>query len=217
MNSPSACKIVLASTSLRRKEILSLLGLPFLTVAPRFEEITDPRRSAREEVEMFAQAKAKSVAADFPEGIILGSDTLIDCQGEKIGKPTDPADAVRMLHCLRGTRHTIYTAVTLLNVAENDLETHIEAIHVTMAPISDLEIENYVATGEAMGKAGAFSLQEGGHHFIKQLEGDFLAAVGLPLKPIVNFLKKRNFQIPQDIDQIYQQKNYPNWHLLQGK
>jgi septum formation protein len=204
-------KLILASTSPRRKEILSLLGLPFEVVPPKFEEVLQARRSALQEVYAFSEGKACSVEADFSEGIIIGSDTLIECDGEKIGKPRDRDDAKRILKRLQGRRHLIWTAVTLIDISEPAPQTSVEQVHVQMREISDTEIDRYVATEEPLDKAGAYSLQGIGRQFILRLEGDYLAAVGLPLYPIADFLKKRGIAFPLDVEKLYIEKNFLNW------
>jgi septum formation protein len=203
--------IVLASTSIRRKEILTLLGIPFKIVAPRFEEKSCEQKQARDEAVLFAKEKTRSVEDDFQNSIIIGSDTLIDCAGEKIGKPRDGRDAAQLLRRLQGTRHTIFTAVTLIDTAEKITQTHLEEIQITMAAMSDAEIAHYIATREPFGKAGAFSLQGKGRKYIKCLDGDYLAAVGLPLKAIAEFLQKRHIPYPLDMEQLYRKKDFLNW------
>jgi len=183
-----APKIVLASTSPRRREILGRLGLPFEVVAPRYEENLNDPRPARELALFFAQEKARSVASDHPESLIIGSDTLIECAGEKIGKPRDPEDARRILRLLSGREHRIVTAVALLDTRTGALETRLEECRVVFRSLSDQEIADYVATGEPLDKAGAYAIQGGAKGFIAKFHGDPLAAVGLPLKPIQEHL-----------------------------
>ena len=204
-------KIVLASTSSRRKEILALLGLPFQTVPPRFEEVLKAGRPASEEARIFAEEKARSVEGDFPNSVVIGSDTLIECEGEKIGKPLDRADAARILRRLRNREHRIWTAVSLIDTRDRSAETAVESVRVRMNHISDAEIEAYASTSEPLDKAGAYSLQEKGRRFILRLEGDYLAAVGFPLRPIVDFLRRRGLSIPLDVDRLYREKNFLNW------
>ena len=204
-------KIILASTSPRRREILSLLGLPFEVVPPKFEEVFDPGRPPLHEASFLSEAKARSVERDFSEGIVIGSDTLIECEGEKIGKPRDRADARRILKRLQGRRHLIWTAVTLLDVAESSPESSVEEVRVQMREMSGAEIDAYVATEEPLDKAGAYSLQGMGRQFILGLEGDYLAAVGLPLRPIIDFLKKRGVSPPLDVEKLYREKAFLNW------
>lgn len=203
--------IVLASTSSRRKEILALLGIPFKIVPPRFEEKSCEQKQARDEVVFFATEKARSVEDDFQNSIIIGSDTLIDCAGEKIGKPRDDRDAAQILRRLQGTRHTILTAIALIDTADKTTQTHVEEIQITMAAMSDAEITRYIATREPFGKAGAFALQGEGRKYIKCLDGDYLAAVGLPLKAIAEFLQKRHIPYPLDMEQLYRKKDFLNW------
>ncbi len=186
---PPNLSLVLASTSPRRREILSRLCTPFTVVAPRFEECGHPTRSAKEEVAIFAEAKGRSVAGQFSNAIIIGSDTLIDCEGEKIGKPRDATDARRILRRLRGRTHTIWTAVAILEGVETVVS--VEAVGVTMRQVSDDEIDRYVETGEPLDKAGAYAIQGGAAPWIERMDGDLLAAIGLPLTPILAFLRKK--------------------------
>lgn len=213
MTAPSGSRreIILASTSPRRKEILSLLGLPFRTVSPDFEEVLSEKRSIVEEVTAFAEGKARSVIKDFPESIVIGSDTLIECQGEKIGKPRDAEDAKRILRRLSGRIHRIWTAVSLIDPRQPLTKTSIETIQVMMRPMGETEVDHYVATGEPLDKAGAYSLQGEGRRFIERLEGDYLSAVGLPLKPIVAFLQEHGISVPLDLNQLYRERNFLNW------
>jgi septum formation protein len=213
-HSGSRRSIILASTSPRRKEILSLLGLPFRTVPPRYEEILSQKRPISEEVALFAEGKAHSLIGDFPDSIIIGSDTLIECEGEKIGKPRDPEDAKRILRRLSGRSHRIWTAVSLIDPQQPPLETRIEIIEVMMRPMAESEIDHYVATGEPLDKAGAYSLQGEGRPFIERLEGDYLAAVGLPLKPIVAFLRAHEITVPFDLERLYRERNFLNWRTF---
>lgn len=213
MNPPSGPRreIILASTSPRRREILSLLGIPFRVVPPDFEEILSERRSIAEEVTTFAEGKARSVVKKFPEGIIIGSDTLIECEGEKVGKPRDLEDAKRILRRLSGRAHRIWTAVSLIDPHQPSPETSVETIRVLMKPIAEAKIDRYVATGEPLDKAGAYSLQGEGRRFIERLEGDYLAAVGLPLKPIVSFLRRHAIAVPLDLEGLYRKRDFLNW------
>lgn len=204
-------EIVLASTSSRRKEILSLLGLPFKIVSPDFEEILTAGLSAAEEVASFAEGKARSVEKAFPQGLLIGSDTLIDHEGEKIGKPRGPKEARWTLARLQGKPHRIWTAVALIDAASGAARIETAEVKVLMREMSGEEIAQYVATGEPLDKAGAYSLQGEGRQFIEKLEGDYLAAVGLPLRPIVDFLKARAVPVPIDIERLYREKPFQNW------
>src|SRR5262245_3018802 len=158
--------IVLASTSERRKEILNLLGLPFQVAAPLYEEETLSELSPYEEVIRFSKEKAKSVAHRFKDSLIIGSDTLIEFQGRKIGKPKDAQDAKEILETLRDASHDILTGVALYDTSSRSFETHVEIIRVTMRRYSQKEIDEYVSTGEPLDKAGAYALQGKGRELI---------------------------------------------------
>lgn len=182
-------RLILASTSPRRREILGLLGRPFEVIAPEFDERISTHLSIGEEVLQFAVGKARSVAAKHPESIVIGSDTMIQLDGEKIGKPLDAADARRILRLLSGKAHKIYTSVAIIDGIGGPGLRRIETVVLKMRELSADEIESYVATGESLDKAGAYSIQGQGRHLIAAMEGDYLAAVGMPLKPIAGYLK----------------------------
>ena len=179
--------LVLASTSPRRIELLKSLGIDFQTVAPPFEE-TPTSLQAGEEALYFAEQKARSVADRCPNSLVLASDTLIECEGEKLGKPKDKNDAERMLKHLSGKTHNLYTAVVLLNTAKGSLKKHLETVKVTFKPLSQVQIDDYVASGEPMGKAGGYAIQEKGNELVQKIEGDINAVIGLTLKLIKEWL-----------------------------
>src|SRR5580765_2262709 len=114
---PSDVKLILASSSPRRREILSLLGAPFDAIEPEFDERVNAHRSIEQEVLEFAVGKARSVAPHHPESIIIGSDTMIFLDGAKIGKPKDSQDAARILDSLSGKTHRIYTGVAIVDTS----------------------------------------------------------------------------------------------------
>src|SRR5215831_5044291 len=140
----TAMKIVLASTSPRRRELLRLLGLSFEVYAPKFEEISDPRLSPSEEAAEFAKAKARSLRADFPEALLIGSDTLIACSGEKLGKPKDADDASSMLRRLAGQQHEIFTGVAVCDAASGRIAASVSRVLVTMKSATEEQIAAYV-------------------------------------------------------------------------
>ena len=203
--------LILASTSPRRREILALLGLPFEVVAPPFEEQLSASLPIFDEVRAFAIGKARAVALNHPEAMVIGSDTMIAFDGAKLGKPGGLADARRMLRALSGKTHRIYTAVALIDgAAEYALEI-VEEVSVKMAAFSEKEIDMYLACNESLDKAGAYSIQGRGAALIETISGDYLAAVGLPLKPIADYLSKRGVAFPLDVDRLYAEKTFLNW------
>jgi nucleoside triphosphate pyrophosphatase len=204
-------RLILASTSPRRKEILALLGLPFEVVAPNFEERVSDQAPIEEEVVSFALGKAQSVASENPRSTVIGSDTMILLEGAKIGKPADIDGARRMLRSLAGRRHEIYTGVAIIDEAGAASAALIEKVSIRMRPFGEREIERYLAYGESLDKAGAYSIQGEGRELIAAMEGDYLAAVGLPLKPIVRYFASRGMPVSRDVEQLYETKDFMNW------
>jgi septum formation protein len=204
-------RLILASTSPRRREILTLLGVPFTVVEPAFEEQISRNVSIEEEVLAFARGKARSVALDDREAFVIGSDTMIGLDGAKFGKPIDLNDARRMLRKLAGKTHRIFTAVAIIDGrAGADLET-VEQVQVDMLRLSDADIDRYLACDESLDKAGGYSIQGKGEKLIAAIRGDYLAAVGLPLRPIADYLTRRGVVLSLDISQLYREKSFLNW------
>jgi len=203
--------LILASTSPRRREIFALLGLPFEVIAPPFEEQISTSLSIYDDVRGFASGKARSVAPNHPEAIVIGSDTMISLDGAKLGKPGGLADARRMLRALSGKTHRIYTAVAVIHGATERALDIVEEVSVEMAPFSEKEIDVYLACNESLDKAGAYSIQGRGASLIEAISGDYLAAVGMPLKPIADYLASRRIAFPLDVDQLYADKMFLNW------
>ena len=204
-------KLILASSSPRRREIFALLGLPFETIAPDFEEILVPHRPAEEEVLDFALGKARSVANGRPNSIVIGSDTMILIKGEKIGKPSGIENARQMLRALSGKTHRILTSVVILDGAGGPGLRTVEEVSVKMRAFTNAEIERYLSLNESLDKAGAYSIQGEGGALIESIDGDYLAAVGLPLRPIARYLKSRGISFPMDVDKLYAEKSFRNW------
>ena len=173
-------KIILASSSPRRCELLRQAGFDFETVASNVDENIDEPDPV-ELVKKLALAKAESVAHDRDDAIIIGADTIVYIDGEILGKPSDQTDAFNMLRKLSGRAHTVYTGLALINTATNECELTVDNTDVYMCSLSDEEINSYIATGEPMDKAGAYGLQGRAGMFIRRIEGDFFTVVGLPL------------------------------------
>ncbi|MBF0493417.1 MAG: septum formation protein Maf [Deltaproteobacteria bacterium] len=187
--------IILASTSPRRNEILQGLKIPFQIKTPRFKEETAPHLSPEAEAIFFALEKAKSIIdktliASAPH-LIIGSDTLLALENEKIGKPKDEEDAFQILKKLRGKTHQILSSLALLQISSSGQiqeETHLEKVSVSMKNYSDEEIQNYLQLDQPWDKAGAYSIQENAKSLMKNFEGEFEAAMGLPLTYLKNYL-----------------------------
>jgi len=204
-------RLILASSSPRRKEILGLLGIEFEVVEPQFDETLIADRPARDEVLDFALGKARSVAREKPESIVIASDTLILLNGIKIGKPEDVDDAKRILRALAGKTHRIFTSVALLDGTGGPGLRIVEEVSVKMRAFTDAEIERYLSFNESLDKAGAYSIQGEGRALIESIRGDYLAAVGLPLKPIAGYLASRGISFPLNVEKLYAEKSFRNW------
>lgn len=203
--------IILASTSPRRRELLTLLGIPFDVKSPSFEERLVADSPAIEQVQAFAQGKARSVASQEPDAIVLGSDTVIEVDQAVIGKPADLMEARTMLRRLAGRDHRVHTAIALVCSARAIDIGALSAAVVRMKPFNELAHDRYLATGESLGKAGAYSIQGEGGNLIDSIDGDFPTVVGLPLRLVARLLLQVDVNVPIDLDELYAIKPYTNW------
>jgi septum formation protein len=204
-------RLILASTSPRRCEILALLGLSFEVIAPKFDELVSSHRPIEDEVLEFAVGKARSIAGENHDSVVIASDTMIRLEKKKFGKPNGTGDAKDMLRTLAGKTHHIFTGVAIVDGMGGPGLNWIEEVSVRMRAYSDDEIEQYLSRGESLDKAGAYSIQGQGRDLIESIDGDYLAAVGLPLKPIAHYLQSRGFRLPLDIEKLYAEKSFLNW------
>ena len=205
---------VLASTSLRRYQILTLLNLPFLMVSPDPTEVGSDSRSPAQEALHQAHRKAASLVVRFPEAVVLGSDTLISLDGVKIGKPRDGADARAILRRLRGRTHEVITGVALLNEGGGGSFETVEIARVRMREFSSADLETYVATGDSLDKAGAYSIQGAGRRLVADLDGDYFTVVGLPLRAVVTGLRQMGVEVSIDLGRLYRERNFLNWRTF---
>jgi septum formation protein len=136
---------------------------------------------------------------------------MITLDGEKFGKPADLDDARRMLRAFSGKRQRIYTGVAIVDGAGGPGLRRVEEVSVLMRPYTDREIADYLACGESLDKAGAYSIQGEGSRLIASIDGDYLAAVGMPLMPIAGYLRERGLAFPLDIERLYMEKSFLNW------
>ncbi|HKD11226.1 MAG TPA: Maf family protein [Thermoanaerobaculia bacterium] len=180
--------IVLASSSPRRAEILTSLGIPFLIDPSRVPEEIAPGESAREAAQRLAAAKAAEVAPRHAGKLVLAADTLVLLGDVILGKPRDDADAARMLRLLSGKRHRVVTAIRLRS-ADGPGRALVAESAVDMAPISPEELAWYVGTGEPRDKAGAYAVQGLGARFIEGVEGSYSNVMGLPARGVYLLMK----------------------------
>jgi septum formation protein len=183
-------ELFLASSSPRRLELLKRLGRRFRVASPNADENLPPGLSAVEAAEMLAVRKAESVAARISDGIVLGADTLVATESGIVGKPRDRADAIAILTRLSSAPHIVVTGLCLLDARTGRRRVASDQTRVTMRPMTTAEIEAYVDSGEAMGKAGAYAIQETGDRFVERIEGSFSNVVGLPLELLAKMLEE---------------------------
>jgi septum formation protein len=187
-------KIILASSSPRRAEILRDAGIAFEISATHIDEAALRGETAQAMVARLAEAKARAAAAQMDAGerecIIVGADTTVELDGEILGKPKDPAHAHEMLAKLSGRTHHVLTGIFLLRLPGHATRAAVENSAVTLTPITGEEIDAYVATGEPMGKAGAYAIQGGAGRFIPRIEGCYFNIVGLPLARLYALLRE---------------------------
>jgi septum formation protein len=185
-------KVILASASPRRAEILTVAGIPFVVRASKIDESRLPGESPENMVERLARAKAEDVARELlPAGptIILGADTVVVVNGEILGKPGNAATAREMLLKLRGREHRVITGFALLRVQHKQIHVGHETTRVWFSEITDAEIDSYVATGEPFDKAGAYAIQGIAGRYIPRIEGCYFNVVGLPMARVWEAMK----------------------------
>lgn len=184
-------KLILASASPRRRELLEMLHVENLEIHPaKGEEKPHPELTPDALVTELARCKAAEVAAAWarPEDIVVGADTVVVLDGRVLGKPKSEADAAAMLRTLSGRTHTVYTGVAVERGGERRL--HAERTDVRFRALTDAEIAAYIATGEPMDKAGAYGAQGYASLFVEHLDGDFFNVMGLPLCALGKLLKE---------------------------
>ncbi|MBU4564828.1 MAG: Maf family protein [Desulfarculus sp.] len=186
--------LVLASASPRRREMLTHLGLNFRLAPAHIDENLLPGESAAQAAQRLASAKAAAVHV-APNDTVLAADTLVVLGEEIMGKPKDALEAAQMLRKLSGAQHEVLTGYCLLN--ESWQKVGLGRSLVTFRKLSDAEIAAYVATGEAMDKAGAYAVQGLGGALVKEVSGSYTNVVGLPLAAVIEMLLEQGLIEPQ--------------------
>lgn len=184
-------KLVLASQSPRRAEILRAVGWEFEAIAANIDETRWPREDAVGYVKRLATTKAETIAKKFPESLVLGADTIVVIDQEILGQPRDDDDARRMLELLSGKWHEVLTGVALIGGGHPlQLLVEQETTRVRFAEMSAEQIDWYVATGEPKGKAGAYGIQGPAALFIEEIQGDYFNVVGLPVRLVYEMSRR---------------------------
>lgn len=181
-------KIILASKSPRRKELLGMLAIPFEVVIEDIDETIDLNNDLVKEIENLSYLKAKAVFDKYQDCLVIGSDTIVKINDKVLGKPKSKEEAIEMLQLLSGNTHQVVTAVTIL--FKDQRETFSSITDVNFYKLSDEEIVDYVNTQEPLDKAGAYAIQGKGCEFVKAINGDYYTVVGLPIAELYHRLKK---------------------------
>lgn len=179
-------RLVLASASPRRRELLAQAGYSFAVRAADVDESQYPGEMPQDYVRRLALKKVRAIAALEPDTLVLGADTTVVCEGAVLNKPRDLEDAERMLRFLSGRTHQVHTG--LAAILGERAASLVETTYVTFREIRDLELRTYLQSGDPMDKAGAYGIQGYAARWIPRIEGDYFNVVGLPIAAVVKLI-----------------------------
>lgn len=179
-------RVILASSSPRRRELLALIGIPHEVVPADIDETPWRNESPTAHADRLARTKAEAVASLHPDAVTIGADTIVVIDEAILGKPRDAAHARAMLRQLSGRQHIVHTAVAVARGGRT--ESGVESVPVTFRELSDDDIAAYVATKEPMDKAGAYGIQGFGATIVERIEGDYFAVMGLALGRLIRLM-----------------------------
>ncbi|WP_282941271.1 Maf family protein [Paenibacillus sp. RC67] len=188
-------KLILASSSPRRQELIRSLQLPYEIRVSDVNEDTEPGLRPDEIVEQLSSRKALAVCEMYKkehrtDGIVIGSDTIVVVDGEVLGKPKDKQDAFRMLNSLQGRKHEVFTGVACIDLSTGQQLVSHHVTSVYMKTLTPTQIERYIDTGEPMDKAGSYGIQGLGATIIERIDGDYFNVVGLPVSLLSDLLER---------------------------
>jgi septum formation protein len=181
-------RVVLASSSPRRRELLALIGVTHSVAPADLDETPLAGERPHPHAERLARAKAAVVAAREPNAVVVAADTIVVVDGDILGKPRDDAEAAAMLRRLSGRQHTVLTAVAVAR--DGTLVADVESVDVTFRDLTDADITRYIATREPMDKAGAYGIQGYGATIVTRIDGDYFAVMGLALGLMVRLMAR---------------------------
>lgn len=185
-------RLVLASQSPRRAELLQRLGLEFEVRPADIDETYIDHEMPADHAERLAREKALAVIRERPDALVVGSDTIVILDNDVLGKPADEAEALRMLARLSGREHEVFTAVAVVHGERT--ESALERVKVRFRRLDRRECEEYVATGEPLDKAGAYGIQGFGSALVESIEGDYFAVMGLPVVRTLELIRRHGWR-----------------------
>lgn len=203
MTEATTTRLVLASGSARRAQLMSDNGYRFVVVAPELQEPEDDRSTAPPhhyaEALSYYKARAAARICQIQDAVIVGADTVVAYEDRIYGKPADADDARYILSTLAGTTHSVITGVTVLRPKTNTRLISHEVTRVTMRPMSADVLDRYIASGTWRGKAGAYGIQDKSDAYVERLEGSFSNVVGLPMSLLARMLRRVGFtEVPEN-------------------
>ena len=184
-------RVILASQSPRRRELLALVGIDHEVHPAHVDESVHANEAPVPHCERLARQKAHTLAVEHSDAVVIGSDTIVVIDGDILGKPRDRAEAIAMITRLSGRTHTVFTAVAVSH--RGVTLSGVESVSVTFRPLDAAQIAAYVETGEPMDKAGAYGIQGFGATNVERIDGDYFAVMGLPLGRMVGLLRDLGF------------------------
>ncbi len=190
-------RLILASASPRRYELLSLTLLPFETYPSTLEEKMDLSLTPSRLVESLAEQKAADIFTQKPDCVVLGADTIVSYQNNRLGKPKDRIEAAEMLRMLSGQTHDVYTGVCLIDQTKKLIFS--VKTSVTFYTLDENTIDWYLNTGEPFDKAGSYGIQGSGSLLVEKIDGDYFNVVGLPISKVVRSLKDFGFSFTESV------------------
>lgn len=188
-------KIILASASPRRKELMKTLGLDFEIIVSDAEESWPDHPKPEDLAMTHAREKTVDIAGNSENKIIIGADTIVVLDDERLGKPADKDDAFRMLSSLQGKSHRVITGLCIIDTETGKHIENFSSSKINMRPVSKEEIMEYINTGEPMDKAGAYAIQGGAGKFITSIEGSYTNIIGFPLELLAGMLAEFGIEV----------------------
>ncbi|MGM0471349.1 MAG: Maf family protein [Bacillota bacterium] len=187
--------LVLASASPRRRDLLEQIGAEFRVVPSQIDEEEITAKSAAKLVQRLATAKAKEVAKRVESELVIGADTVVVNKEQVLGKPDSKEEAYEMLLSLRGGCHQVMTGLAIIDLIKGQKRIDYQVTEVKMRHFSRQEIEDYIATGEPLGKAGSYAIQERGAILVTRISGSYTNIVGLPVTRLIELSQELGYQI----------------------